>query len=495
MSETILEMKGISKAFPGVKALDNVNLKLEKGEVLALIGENGAGKSTLMKILAGAYQADEGTIVVDGKEFKHYLPDEAISNGISVIYQELNDLHTLSIAENIFVGQLPTKNGRIVDRKKLKQQTIDALHEVGLGDLDPSALAGSLSVAQRQLIEVARAFMRNSKIIVMDEPTAPLTDAEIEQLYSIIRKFTSTGGSVILITHKLNEVFEIADRVSVLRDGTNVMEKMTSDLTSEELITAMVGREVKQVYDMAERDMSETVFELSNLSNNIAKNVSFSIHSGEIVALYGLMGAGCEDITASIYGVKPCTYDSMKLCGKEIKPSSPSQSIDEGIAYVSSERKTDGLLLGMNLTKNITLATLSKYCRNGIMQSKSEKSAAEDWIKKLRIKTPDSDTIVGTLSGGNQQKVVFAKAMNSVPKLLILNEPTRGVDVGARAEIYKLIEEFCLQNVAVLMVSSDMTETMSIADRVLSVHDGKITGEFVKNNYTQAELAQAVIGD
>lgn len=495
MSETILEMKGISKAFPGVKALDNVNLKLEKGEVLALIGENGAGKSTLMKILAGAYQADEGTIVVDGKEFKHYLPDEAIRNGISVIYQELNDLHTLSIAENIFVGQLPTKNGRIVDRKKLKQQTIDALYEVGLGDLDPSALAGSLSVAQRQLIEVARAFMRNSKIIVMDEPTAPLTDAEIEQLYSIIRKFTSTGGSVILITHKLNEVFEIADRVSVLRDGTNVMEKMTSDLTSEELITAMVGREVKQVYDMAERDMSETVFELSNLSNNIAKNVSFSIHSGEIVALYGLMGAGCEDITASIYGVKPCTYDSMKLCGKEIKPSSPSQSIDEGIAYVSSERKTDGLLLGMNLTKNITLATLSKYCRNGIMQSKSEKSAAEDWIKKLRIKTPDSDTIVGTLSGGNQQKVVFAKAMNSVPKLLILNEPTRGVDVGARAEIYKLIEEFCLQNVAVLMVSSDMTETMSIADRVLSVHDGKITGEFVKNNYTQAELAQAVIGD
>lgn len=494
MSETILEMKGISKAFPGVKALDNVSLKLNKGEVLALIGENGAGKSTLMKILAGAYQADEGTIIIDGKEFKHYLPDEAIDNGISVIYQELNDLRTLSIAENIFVGHLPLKKGGIIDRKQLEEQTVQALNEVGLGNLDPSTLAGTLSVAQRQLIEVARAFMRDSKIIVMDEPTAPLTDAEIEQLYSIIRKFTAAGGSVILITHKLNEVFEIADRVTVLRDGTNVMEKLIPDLTAPELIAAMVGREVKQVYDMAERDMSETVFQVSNLCNNVAKNVSFDIRSGEIVALYGLMGAGCEEITASIYGVNPCSYESIKLCGKEIKPKNPSKSLEDGIAYVSSERKTDGLLLGMNLSINITLSTLKKYCKNGVMQKKVEKEVAEDWIKKLRIKTPSSETPVGSLSGGNQQKVVFAKAMNSVPKLLILNEPTRGVDVGARAEIYKLIEEFCLQKVAVLMVSSDMQETMSIADRVFAVHEGTITGEFKKGDYTQAELAQAVIG-
>lgn len=494
MSETVLEMKGISKSFPGVKALQNVNLTLKKGEVLALIGENGAGKSTLMKILAGAYQADEGSIVISGKEFKHYLPDEAINNGISVIYQELNDLHTLSIAENIFVGHLPKKKGGIVDRKLLMKQTEDALETVGLSDLEPTMVAGKLSVAQRQLIEVARAFMRNSKIIVMDEPTAPLTDTEIEQLYSIIRKFTSEGGSVILITHKLNEVFEIADRVSVLRDGMNVVDKLTSDMTTSELIAAMVGREVKEVYDMAERDMSELVLKVSNLSNNVAKDVSFDIHSGEIVALYGLMGAGCEEITASLYGVNPCTYDEIQLCGESIHPKNPSTSLENGIAYVSSERKTDGLLLGMNITKNITVSNLAEYCKNGIMQTKAETDVANDWIQKLRIKAPGSDTIVGSLSGGNQQKVVFAKAMNTVPKLLILNEPTRGVDVGARAEIYKLIEEFCLQKVAVLMVSSDMQETISIADRVFAVHEGTITGEFVKGQYTQSELAHAVIG-
>lgn len=494
MGEAILEMKGISKSFPGVKALSNVNLKLDKGEVLALIGENGAGKSTLMKILSGAYTADEGKIVIKGKEYTHYRPDEAINNGISVIYQELNDLRTLSVAENIFVGHLPQKKGGIVDYRLLGEKSLEAQKEVGLEGVDPFTCAGTLSVAERQLIEVARSFMRGADIIVMDEPTAPLTDTEIERLYAIIRKFTKAGGAVILITHKLNEVFEIADKVTVLRDGMNVMEKDIKDLTQKELIAAMVGREVKQVYEMSDREMKETVLEVNNLSNEIDKNITFDIRSGEIVALYGLMGAGCEEITASIYGVHPCTYDSIKLCGKTIRPKTPSDSLEAGIAYVPSERKTEGLMLGMSVTKNITLATLSKYVRRGVMKTRDETEAAQDWINKLRIKTPSSETLTNTLSGGNQQKVVFAKAMNIAPKLLILNEPTRGVDVGARAEIYKLIEEFCQQGVAVLMVSSDMVETMSIADRVIAVHEGEITGIFSRNNYTQAELAQAVIG-
>lgn len=494
MGETILEMRGISKSFPGVKALDNVNLTLNRGEVLALIGENGAGKSTLMKILSGAYTADEGTIMLKGKTYTHYKPAEAIDNGISVIYQELNDLRTLSIAENIFVGHLPQKKGGFVDYKTLRQKSLEAQAAVGLNDLDPFSNAGKLSVAERQLIEVARSFMRGADIIVMDEPTAPLTDTEIEQLYTIIRKFTAEGGAVILITHKLNEVFEIADKVTVLRDGMNVMEKDVHDLTQQQLIAAMVGREVKQVYEMAERDMSETVLEVSNLSNDVAKNISFDIRGGEVFALYGLMGAGCEEITASIYGVHPCTYDSIKLCGEVIAPRCPSDSLKAGIAYVPSERKTEGLLLGMDVTKNITLSTLKNYCKRGIMKTKTERETAHDWIRKLRIKTPSSETITNTLSGGNQQKVVFAKAMNTEPKLLILNEPTRGVDVGARAEIYKLIEEFCQQGVAVLMVSSDMQETMSIADRIAAVHEGEITAVFTRGNYTQTELAQAVIG-
>jgi len=494
MSEAILEMKGISKSFPGVKALSNVNLKLEKGEVLALIGENGAGKSTLMKILSGAYTADEGTIVLKGKEYTHYRPDEAIGNGISVIYQELNDLRTLSVAENIFVGHLPKKRGGIVDYKLLKEKSMEAQKEVGLEALDPFTCAGNLSVAERQLIEVARSFMRGADIIVMDEPTAPLTDTEIERLYEIIRKFTKAGGAVILITHKLNEVFEIADKVTVLRDGMNVMEKDIKDLTQNELIAAMVGREVKQVYEMSEREMKDNILEVKNLSNEIDKGISFDVRAGEIVALYGLMGAGCEEVTASVYGVHPCTYDSIKLCGKEIHPKSPSDSLAAGIAYVPSERKTEGLMLGMNVTKNITLSTLTKYVKRGIMKTREETATANDWISKLRIKTPSCDTLTNTLSGGNQQKVVFAKAMNIAPKLLILNEPTRGVDVGARAEIYKLMEEFCQQGVAVLMVSSDMVETMSIADRVIAVHEGKVTGIFSRNKYTQAELAQAVIG-
>lgn len=290
MSEAILEMRGITKSFPGVKALSQVNLTLNKGEVLALIGENGAGKSTLMKILSGAYQADEGTIVLKGKEYKHYRPDEAIGNGISVIYQELNDLRSMSIAENIFVGHLPEKVKGVVDYQTLRKKSLDAQKAVGLDALDPFSNAGVLSVAQRQLIEIARSFMRGADIIVMDEPTAPLTDTEIEQLYRIIRNFTADGGAVILITHKLNEVFEIADHVTVLRDGRNVMEKPTKELTQQELINAMVGREVKQIYEMAPRSMTKTMLEVSNLSNDTVQGISFDIKSGEIVALYGLNG-------------------------------------------------------------------------------------------------------------------------------------------------------------------------------------------------------------
>ncbi len=494
MDEYVLEMQGISKSFPGVKALKNVNLTLKKGEVLALIGENGAGKSTLMKILSGAYQADEGTIIIKGKEYKNYKPDEAIKNGISVIYQELNDLRHLSIAENIFVGRLPTNRFGLVDYKKLRIMSLDAQKRVGLDHLDPFTKAGKLAIAERQLIEVARSFMRTADIIVMDEPTAPLTDTEIEKLYDIIKKFTSTGGAVILITHKLNEVFEIADTVSVLRDGMNIIQKSTKDLTNEELISAMVGREVKELYTMENRQLGETVLDVKNLNNDKIHDINFSIKEGEILGLYGLMGAGCEDITSCIFGIEPCTFDSITVCGEKVAASSPSECIKHGIAFVPSERKTDGLMLNQSVTKNITLSALKNYAHGIVINPRKEQATAEEWIQKLSIKTPSASTVANSLSGGNQQKVVFAKAMNTAPKLLIMNEPTRGVDVGARAEIYKIMEAFCEQGVAVLMVSSDMAETMSISDRVIAIHEGRITGVFSKGEYDQKDLAKAVLG-
>ncbi len=499
MSVRILEMNGISKSFPGVKAVDNVDLYLNKGEIMALVGENGAGKSTLMKILAGAYKQDEGSLVIDGTNIDSgkYGPRDAIGIGVSVIYQELNYLKTVSVAENIFIGRLPkTKRGSI-DYKKLYKDSIDIQRQLGLDNIDPREEVEGLLTAQKQLLEIARAFARNAKIIVMDEPTASLTDKETEHLYSIMRNFTQGGGSIVFVSHKLDEVFTISDSVMVMRDGKNVMRKPVSELTKSDVITAMVGRELKDMYPVGAHEIKEPVFEVKNLSTNFLKDINLTVRAGEIVGLYGLMGAGCENVTSCIYGIEKFNSGEFYVEGKKKDLSTPAKNIEAGIAFVPSERKSGGLLLNLPIKMNISIASLKQIKKKGLLDLKKEEELAIAWSKALHIKTPDVFVDVESLSGGNQQKVVFAKEMNIAPKLLILNEPTRGVDVGAKVEIYKLMEKFCQDGVGILMVSTEMPETMAIADKIVVMHNGKITAEFEKNKqeYDQFSLMKAVLGE
>lgn len=498
MAEHLLEMRGICKAFPGVKALDQVDLILDKGEVMALAGENGAGKSTLMKVLSGAYKPDSGSIYLNGQmiDSTKNSPLESLTRGISIIYQELNYLSGVSIAENIFIGHLPKKKSGIIDYKKLYSDSIKIQEELGLGNLDPGQEAGALLTAQKQLLEIARAFARNSKIIVMDEPTASLTEQEIEHLYTIIEKFKKQGGTVIFISHKLDEIFRICDSVMVMRDGRNVMRQAITDVTKDSVVEAMVGRELKNMYPIGSHEIKETVFEAEGLSTDFLKDISLSVKKGEIVGLYGLMGAGCEEVTRCLYGIEPVKRGTIKVNGKAVELNNPSQSIRYGIAYVPGERKSEGLLLNLSVSANITLAVLKNYVRRGILNLRAEEKNAWQWIKTLGIKTPDTAVEVQNLSGGNQQKVVFAKCLNMKPQILLLNEPTRGVDVGAKAEIYRLMEKFCDDGMGILMVSSEMPETMAICDRIIILHDGKVTGRFdKKEGFGQIDIMKAVLGE
>jgi ABC-type sugar transport system ATPase subunit len=497
MNEYLLEMKNICKSFPGVKAVDMVDLYLSKGEVLALVGENGAGKSTLMKILSGAYKQDSGVIIIGGTpvDTDKYTPLKSIELGVSVIYQELNYLSTVSVAENIFIGRLPKKKSGIIDYKKLASDSMTIQKDLGLEFLDPFQEVGGLLVAQKQLLEVARAFVRNSKIIVMDEPTASLTDKEIEQLYTIIRKYKNQGGSVIFISHKLDEIFNICDSIIVMRDGKKVMHSPIQNETKDSIISAMVGRELKNMYPIGIRDIKEPILEIDNLSTDFLKNISFHVSAGEIVGLYGLLGAGCENITKCIYGIEKYKTGIFRVDGKPVDLSSPSKCLKAGIAYVPSERKSGGILLNMPVRANITLSTLKNISKRGILHLNKEIKVSHEWIKTLGIKTPNVDTDAELLSGGNQQKVVFAKCLNVRPKAILMNEPTRGVDVGAKAEIYKLMEIFCNEGLGILMVSSEMPETLAICDRILVIHNGAVSAEFHRGEYDQMSIMKAMLGE
>jgi ABC-type sugar transport system ATPase subunit len=497
MNKHLLEMKNICKSFPGVKAVDMVDLYLHKGEVLALVGENGAGKSTLMKILSGAYKQDSGDIIIDetAVDTDKYTPLKSIELGVSVIYQELNYLSTVSIAENIFIGRLPKKRSGIIDYKKLASESIIIQKELGLELLDPFQEVSGLLVAQKQLLEVARAFVRNSKIIVMDEPTASLTDKEIEQLYTIIRKYKNQGGAVIFISHKLDEIFNICDSIMVMRDGKKVMQSPIQNETKNSIIAAMVGRELKNMYPIEIRDIKEPILEINNLSTDFLKNISFHVSAGEIVGLYGLLGAGCENITQCIYGIEKYKTGTFRVNGKLLDFSSPSRCLKAGIAYVPSERKSGGMLLNMPVRANITLSTLRNISKRGMLHLREEIKVSKEWIKTLGIKTPNVDTDAELLSGGNQQKVVFAKCLNVHPNVILMNEPTRGVDVGAKAEIYKLMEVFCNEGLGILMVSSEMPETLAICDRILVIHNGTISMEFQRGEYDQMSIMKAMLGE
>ena len=493
---SILEMKDITKAFPGIVANDHVNLTLEKGEVLALIGENGAGKSTLMKILSGAQRADSGTITIDGKTLTGYNTREAIDLGIGIVYQELNYLGFLSIAENLYIGRIPTK-GRMkkIDYPTLYENARGIMVQVGLGHLEPTTPVGGLSVAEKQLVEIARAFTREVKILVLDEPTSALSDSETEELFQLIRRFKAKGVSIIYISHRLNEIFEVADSVMIMRDGKNVARRRIADTNTDELVRDMVGREITDMYPKrANPNVGKEVFRVKNLRTDFLKDVCFDVREGEVVGLFGLMGAGRTEICDCIMAVRKYTSAEMTVDGKPYAPAKPSDALQNGVAYVPAERKSEGINAIASVKDNITVANLRKFAPKGIMNLKQEMDIALGWVDKLSIKVPQILAPVETLSGGNQQKVVVAKGLNTEPKLMILNEPTRGVDVGAKVEIYNLINDLCESRKAVLMISSELPEIMAMADRIFVIHEGAITAEVPKSEFSQETLLKYAIG-
>ena len=492
----ILEMKDIYKAFPGIVANDHVNLTLEKGEVLALIGENGAGKSTLMKILSGAQRPDSGTIIVDGKSLSGYNTKEAIALGIGIVYQELNYLGALSIAENLYIGRVPTKGrAKKIDYARMAEDAKAIMKEVGLEHLNPMTPVEQLSVAQKQLVEIARAFTRDLKILVLDEPTSALSDTETEDLFRLIRRFKANGVSIIYISHRLNEIFEVADSVMIMRDGKNVARRKISETCTEELVRDMVGREIKDMYPKRGNiSIGKEIFRVENLRTDFLKDVAFDVREGEVVGLFGLMGAGRTEICDCIMAMKKYERADMVIDGKMYAPRKPSEALASGVAYVPAERKSDGICAVSSVKDNITIANLRKFAPKGIMNLKQEMEIAKGWVGKLNIKVPQILAPVDTLSGGNQQKVVVAKGLNTEQKLMILNEPTRGVDVGAKVEIYNLINDLCESRKAVLMISSELPEIMSMADRIFVIHEGKITAEIQKKDFSQETLLKYAIG-
>lgn len=490
----ILEMKGISKTFPGVKALQGVDLELEKGDILALLGENGAGKSTLIKILSGAYSADEGEIWFEDNKMAFNNPNDSISAGISVMYQELNNVDELTIAENIFLGNLPKrKKSKTVDYKKLRADTQELLDRIGLNH-DPFTEESKLSIAEKQMVEIAKALSKDIKILVMDEPTAALNKKEIETLFKIIKLLAEQGKSIIYISHRLDEIFEISNKVQVMRDGKKVALVNTAETDRQQLITHMVGRTLVDLYPKKTANMGKTVLEVKGLCSDKVKDISFSVAEGEVVGLFGLMGSGRANIVETIFGVHEMLAGEILVDGKNVKIKSPAHAKNYGIAYIPSDRKKDGLILSHTVKSNISIAIIDRLKKLIKLQFKKETRLVREWVDKLSVKTPGIDVDIDNLSGGNQQKVVLAKWLATEPRVLILNEPTRGVDVGAKAEIYKLIEQLQHSGIATVMISSELPEIIAMSDRIVVIHEGEMAGEVAKDEFSQENLLTKAIG-
>lgn len=492
--EAILEMKQISKSFPGVIALNNVSLELYPGEILALLGENGAGKSTLMKILAGAYVPSSGSIYFCGEKLDHIDPRNMLEKGVAVVYQELNYFSDLSIAENIYAGNLPTGPLGNVDFRKMFQDTEKLLEQVGLRH-SPRTLVSKLSVAEKQMLEIAKALSKQAKVLVLDEPTSALNDNEVLTLFALLRNMVKDGLSVIYISHKMDEIFSLSDRVQVLRDGCSIGCVNTKEADVGQLVTMMVGRTITDMYPKTAIEPGETVLEVSHLEADGVRDVSFCVRAGEIVGLFGLMGAGRTEIVETIFGKRRRTGGVICVSGTPVQPRKPAEAVRAGIGYVPRERKKDGIVLTSSVGNNITYAYLKALCKLGFVRMSKERKAVDSWIERLRIKTPLAGTCINSLSGGNQQKAVIAKWLQGQPKVMIMNEPTRGVDVGAKVEIYHLMEELCREGMAILMISSEMPEVLGIADRVLVVHEGRLVGECRREDFSQERLMRMAIGD
>ena len=502
--EPLLRMSGIDKSFPGVHALDDVEITVHRGECVALIGENGAGKSTLMKILSGVYQPDAGEIDFSGQRVTLQSPRQAQELGISIIYQEFNLMPNLTVAENVFIGREPNAGG-FVNRSKMESDTRHLLDTLGVR-LDPRAVVRDLSVAEQQMVEIAKALSFNAQLVIMDEPTSALTDREVEKLIEIVRTLKAQGLGVIFITHRLDEIFEMCDWVTVLRDGRNAGEIPIQRATGEAIVRMMVGRNLDNLYvkELPEYDQTAPpVLEVRGLgrtgtvtdaSQIVLHDVSFSVKAGEIVGLAGLVGSGRTEVARSIFGADQFDRGEVLIQGKQATIASPRDAIRLGIGLVPEDRKQQGLVLGLAVRENITLPSLGGLVRFGFVQLGEEQQVARQFVEALRIRTPSLEQKVINLSGGNQQKVVIAKWLALRPKVLILDEPTRGVDVGAKAEVHHLIAELAAQGVAVLMISSELPEILGMSDRVLVMREGRIVADIDREDATQESIMRFATG-
>lgn len=492
----LLEMKGISKKFPGVLALDNVGLQLERGTVHALMGENGAGKSTLMKILAGIYQADEGTIVYKDKEVWFQNPRDSQHHGISMIHQELSSLLDMTVGENIFLGREFHK-GMAVDFKRLYNETKKLLNRVGL-NIDPTVNMKELSISQMQMVEIAKAISYNSEIIIMDEPTSAISTKEAQTLFSIIRKLKEDGCCIIYITHKMEEVFQIADFITIFRDGHYIGSYAASAITIDEIIRKMVDRDLTEIFPgrTPPKRENEPVLKIENISRKGSfEGISFEVYAGEIVGLAGLMGAGRTEVVESIFGVRPVDSGQMYIDGKRVNIRKTKNAIRAGMGLVTEDRKLTGLVLSMNILDNITLALTPRLCSAGfILKKKLIKELCDKYSRLLKIKMSGPLQEVSSLSGGNQQKVVLGKWLMMDPKILIFDEPTRGIDVGAKSEFYRIISDLADAGVAVLFISSEMQEILGMCDRFIVMQEGRKKGEITRKEATQELLLKYATG-
>jgi rhamnose transport system ATP-binding protein len=492
--EPLLEMRGVSKAFGAVAALSNARLSLFAGEAHALVGENGAGKSTMIKILAGALRADTGQILLDGVAVDLESPADARKAGIAVIYQEPTLFPDLSIAENIFVGRQPVGRTRQIDRAEMRRQAQAAFGRLGV-ELDPNRLARGLSVADQQIVEIAKAISFNARVIVMDEPTAALSSVEVARLFAVVRALRADGAAVLFISHRLEEVFAICQRVTIMRDGRFVRTAPVGDLTIDDIIRSMVGRDLDALFPKTETAAGSVVLDVQRLTREgVFTDVSFTVSSGEIVGLAGLVGAGRSEVARAIFGIDRHDAGSVAIRGKALPNGSPLAAMSAGVAFVPEDRRQQGLVMEMAIDHNVALASLRRLRRRGLIFRSSERELASDWAVKLRLKFGRLKNPVATLSGGNQQKVVLSKWLARGPALLIVDEPTRGIDVATKAEVHRLLDELVAQGVAVLMISSELPEVLGMADRILVLREGRLVAEMTRDAADEDSVMRAATG-
>jgi ABC-type sugar transport system ATPase subunit len=495
MTNVLLGLEGISKTFSGVPALTDVDFDVCAGEVHALVGENGAGKSTLIKIMSGVYQADQGQIMLDNRQVYFATPYEAQQAGISAVPQELNMEPYLNVAENIYLGRQPRGRFGLIDYRALYRQAAELLELLDI-DLDPAQMVEELSVAQRQMVSIARAISVDARIIILDEPTAALTGRETEILFAIIRRLRGRGIGAVYISHRLEEILEIADRVTVLRDGRRIDTRPIQAVTLDQIVSMMVGREISDLFRKEEAVIGRPALEVRHLSTpDVLDDISFTLHEGEILGLAGLVGAGRTELARALFGVDRLSSGEIRLMGRLVTPRSTRDAIRSGIGLAPEERKQQGLVVDLSVGENIALPSLSRLFRQGIVRPREQTRLVREYVDRLSIRTPSLDQKVKYLSGGNQQRVVLSKWLATQPKVLILDEPTRGVDVAAKADIHGLMSQLAKQGVAILMISSDLPEVLAMSDRILVMHRGRIAGEFSRAEATQEAIMRCATGE